>query len=211
MSTVIKYRKSLALFLGLLVAVVATSALVSHLSGTADASGIPKVDPLVYSGLLADKTGKPLSGSHSVKVSLWTAQTSGTQLCTSAPSTVDLSKTGGRFRVSLPKACVTAVHITTAIWVEVKADGVNLPRTRINAVPYAVEAQRVAAMDCPPGYEREVAVTKYVLCKRTGDEMVKVGDYWIDRHEMSIVDSATFNGNKCNGTGKQYGATTADD
>ena len=212
MSTIMKNRKPLALLLGLFLAVIATSALVSHLSGTADASGIPKVEPLVYSGLLADKTGKPLSGSsHSVKVSLWTAQSSGTQLCTSSSTTVDLSKTAGRFRVSLPDTCVDVVHRGTVVWTEVKADGVVLPRTRIGAVPYAVEAQRVAEMDCPPGYEREIKTTTYVLCQRTNDEMVKVGDYWIDRHEMSVVDSAVFNGNKCNGTGKQYGAGTTDD
>jgi formylglycine-generating enzyme required for sulfatase activity len=38
--------------------------------------------------------------------------------------------------------------------------------------------------------------------------MVKVGDFWVDRYEMSIVDATTYAGGKCNGSGTQYGASS---
>jgi len=41
--------------------------------------------------------------------------------------------------------------------------------------------------------------------------MVKVGDFWADRYESSIVDAASFNGGKCDGTGNQYGTGMVDD
>ena len=41
--------------------------------------------------------------------------------------------------------------------------------------------------------------------------MVKVGDFWIDRYEVSVVDATTYNGGKCDGTGTVYGSGGKDD
>ena len=69
-----------------------------------------------------------------------------------------------------------------------------------------------AEQACPPGYTRDKTATTITLCKKGSDEMVKVGDYWIDRYEASLVNGTTWAAGKCNGTGgKQYGAGITDD
>ncbi|MBI5528804.1 MAG: SUMF1/EgtB/PvdO family nonheme iron enzyme [Deltaproteobacteria bacterium] len=62
--------------------------------------------------------------------------------------------------------------------------------------------------DCPSGYEKDGSRTDIVLCRRGFDEMVKVGDFWIDRYESIIVDEVTWNGGKCDGDGNAYGSTS---
>jgi len=57
--------------------------------------------------------------------------------------------------------------------------------------------------DCPDGYTRDGTVTGYVLCKKGLDEVVKVGDFWIDRYEASM-----WSNSDCMGT--QYGETSDD-
>jgi hypothetical protein len=73
----------------------------------------------------------------------------------------------------------------------------------VSPVPYAKYADTVGERDCPNGYAVESGV-----CKRGGDEMVKVGRgmsaFWIDRYEMSVWSNAE-------GTGTQYGALMGDD
>jgi Cys-rich repeat protein len=57
---------------------------------------------------------------------------------------------------------------------------------------------------CPPGYTHVTARTDIILCQRGAspnlDEVVKVGDFWVDRFEASVWQNAA-----CSGT--QYGAT----
>ena len=67
---------------GVLAVVLGVGALAGHLAGNAAASGIPETDPLFYSGVLADTSGKLLSGSKTVAVDLYTAETKGTKACT---------------------------------------------------------------------------------------------------------------------------------
>ncbi|GEM_PF-2269085 len=59
--------------------------------------------------------------------------------------------------------------------------------------------------DCPPDYVRDYTGTnaQYVVCKKGLDEMVKVGDFWIDRYEMSLWETPD-----CGGT--QYGLLEGD-
>lgn len=60
---------------------------------------------------------------------------------------------------------------------------------------------RLASLDaCPAGYTRDASTTAIVLCKRGADEMVKVGDFWVDRYEGLIVDASFYNGGRCDGT-----------
>ena len=65
--------------------------------------------------------------------------------------------------------------------------------------------------DCPPGYTKSTTVTSYTLCVNGKDEMVKVGDFWVDRYEMSIVDAKSYAGGKCNGSGTQYAISPGSD
>jgi formylglycine-generating enzyme required for sulfatase activity len=61
------------------------------------------------------------------------------------------------------------------------------------------------ATDCPAGYTKDANAT-HTVCIRGADEMVKVGTgreaFWIDRYEASVWSAV-------DGTGTQYGATTA--
>lgn len=56
---------------------------------------------------------------------------------------------------------------------------------------------------CPEGYTRDTETMDIVLCRKGGDEMVKVGSFWIDRYEMSMWHSEDC-------TGTQYGAAAHD-
>ena len=59
---------------------------------------------------------------------------------------------------------------------------------------------------CPVGYENDPSETAFTLCADpvSGDEMVKVGDFWVDRYEASAWSEPDC-------TATQYGATTSDD
>ena len=62
---------------------------------------------------------------------------------------------------------------------------------------------------CPVGYVHDPTETQFTLCydpnsALAADEMVRVGDFWVDRHESSVWQNPD-----CSGT--QYGATTTDD
>jgi formylglycine-generating enzyme required for sulfatase activity len=55
--------------------------------------------------------------------------------------------------------------------------------------------------ECPEGYVRDTTAPTIVLCGNGSDQMVKVGDFWIDRYEASLWSSAGC-------TGTQYGASS---
>jgi formylglycine-generating enzyme required for sulfatase activity len=209
MKTLIAKRRLIALIAGLFGAVIATSALVSYWTSTARATGIPTTNPLYYSGLLEDTSGKMLTGSKSIGIDLYDALSGGNKKCSTAAAATTLTQ--GRFRIALDSGCVKAIQDTADLWVEVTVGGTSMGRTKIGAVPYAVEAKRVEEPDCPPGYTKDSTVTSFTLCKKGSDQMVKVGDSWADRYKMSIVDSTTWDSGKCDGSGTQYGAGTTDD
>ena len=52
---------------------------------------------------------------------------------------------------------------------------------------FALNQRNAMTGDCPPDYERDLSGSnvQYVVCRKGQDEMVKVGDFWIDRYEMS--------------------------
>ena len=47
---------------------------------------------------------------------------------------------------------------------------------------------------CPLGYQRDQAQSDLVACTRGRDEMVKVGDFWLDRYEASAWARADCSG-----------------
>jgi hypothetical protein len=47
--------------------------------------------------------------------------------------------------VVLPDACVTAAHAKADLWVDVSVDGASIGRTKLGAVPYAVEAEHAVS------------------------------------------------------------------
>jgi len=117
------------------------SLLVALLASRLGASGIPSKDVLTYSGTLISADGTPLSGDHNIEIKLWTSSASNSDAaCTTESDSITL-QSGGRFSVTLPDKCATAVSTSPDTWVEVLVDGASLGRSKLGAVPYAIEAQ----------------------------------------------------------------------
>jgi hypothetical protein len=108
----------------------------------ARAGGIPAAQALTYSGVLTDASGTPLVGSKSILVQLYDQATGGTAQCTIGPTVVTLA--AGAFKVALPDTCAAAVHATPDLWVDVFVDGASVGRSKLGAVPYAVEADHAS-------------------------------------------------------------------
>ncbi len=105
------------------------------------ADGIPDKDPLYYSGMLTE-SGQPVNGQRAIGINLYADPSTTTALCQTVASNADV--VNGRFRVPLAAACKAQINQNTSAWVEV-VDGVtSLGRSKIGAVPYAVEADRAA-------------------------------------------------------------------
>ena len=121
----------------------------AYLVGRARAAGAPTMQPLTYSGVLTDTAGAPLTGTKNIQVSLWDMAADGTQRCSAGPTATPLN--AGAFQIVLPAACATAVHGGGDLWIEVFVDGTSLGRTKIGAVPYAIEADHAVAADQASG------------------------------------------------------------
>jgi hypothetical protein len=109
----------------------------------ARAAGVPGTKPLMYSGVLTDASGNPLSGSKNIQIGLYDMATAGTTLCTVGPSSVAL--TNGGFQLALPDACTAPIHASPDVWLEVFVDGTSLGRNKLSAVPYALEADHAVS------------------------------------------------------------------
>jgi hypothetical protein len=111
----------------------------------ARAAGIPDAEVLTYTGYLEDGEGAPLAGDHSIAVRFWAADTGGNALCSAELATATL--VSGRFQVPLPAECTDAVGANPNLFVDVAVDGASLGRTKLGAVPYAIEAGRAVTAD----------------------------------------------------------------
>src|SRR5262249_48869424 len=69
--------------------------------------------------------------------------TGGTALCSSAAASVSL--VGGAFQASLGDSCTTIVRANPDLWIDVLIDGASVGRTKLGAVPYAVEADHAVS------------------------------------------------------------------
>jgi hypothetical protein len=110
----------------------------------AAASGIPGKNALSYAGVLEDANGA-VSGPHNVQIVVYDAAAAGNVLCQSTTASVDVA--AGHFAVQLPDACTTVVANHTDAWVDVLVDGSDTGRTKIGAVPFAVEASHAPNAD----------------------------------------------------------------
>ncbi len=117
-------------------------AAVGYKVGRARADGVPAMNPLFYSGLLEDG-GRPVEGARDITLRLWDAAGGGTIAC---PETTSMATPvlGGRFRIALDPACVAAIQRNRELWSEVVVGGTSLGRSKVGAVPYAIEAARAA-------------------------------------------------------------------
>lgn len=121
-------------------AVAITGALgVAYFVGVARADGIPTGEVLFYSGTLEDN-GVPVDGTRAVSIELFDAVSGGSAQCTTSAAAVTI--TAGHFRVPLSSTCVVAIRANPNLFLEVTVGGTVLPRSKLGAVPYAVEAAR---------------------------------------------------------------------
>ncbi len=185
---------------------LAAAATLSHRGARA---GVPTKDALFYSGVMVDKANALITVPRTVGLTLWDAETKGNKRCTTAPKIVPFTK--GRFRLALSDACVKAVTQDLTLWVQLSDNGALLPRVRIGTVPFALTAGSAGGRRCPRRYQDFKLSAGSPLCAQANNVMVQVGDFWIDKYEMSVVDQATWNKGACNkATWKQYGITSGD-
>jgi hypothetical protein len=116
------------------------------------AEGVPSDQPLFYSGTL-EADGQPASGPYTITVSLYDAATGGEALCT-ASSETELAN--GRFRIDA-SACADAVRAEPDVWVGVAFEGEDgamreiAGRSKVGAVPYALEAEHAMSASAAAG------------------------------------------------------------
>jgi hypothetical protein len=98
---------------------------------------------LVYTGVL-EQNGVGVTSAHTIAIELHTAQdptdASDVLLCRVQPGT-PVSVQNGRFSIPLDTSCATQIRSHPDVFVEVQVDGPAVgARTRLGAVPYAIEA-----------------------------------------------------------------------
>lgn len=113
------------------------------------AQGAPTEQPLFYSGVL-EVDGAPATGKYTIKLALYAAATGGRPLC---HADGDVQVEAGRFRIDASN-CADALAAEPDAWVGLTfvdanaAEHAIAKRSKIGAVPYALEAQHsVSASD----------------------------------------------------------------
>jgi hypothetical protein len=166
--------------------------------GPAFAAGVPQ--KLNDEGRLYDtSTNLPVTGAHTFTFTIYAA--GGTSLW-SQMSTVTLND--GFFAVTLDGTTVGNTFPAgmfdgseLLLGLKVDSDAEMTPRQPLDSVPYAMLAGGLANRPkCPPEYTQDASITTFVDCKATlaggqVDEMVRVGDFWIDRYELSTCGSGS--------------------
>ena len=135
---------------GMLVVMAVTGA---YLAGTARAAGIPITDVLFYSGVIDNDGALVDDPLFPIAISLWDLPAGGSVAVNRRCDTgnVTTAVVNGRFRITLPDDCAIAVQDNPELYAEVFARGEILGRTKLGAVPYAVEAKRAeVAGDAAP-------------------------------------------------------------
>ena len=109
---------------------------------TARALGIPAAGALTYAGILEDAAGTPISGAKNIALEVYDAASAGTIVCQVSSQSYTL--VSGRFEIPLPDTCAAAVEATPDLWIDVLVDGASTGRSKLGAVPFAIEARRAS-------------------------------------------------------------------
>lgn len=102
------------------------------------AAGIPDGGALTYSGTLALADGSSVTGAKNIGLVAFSAATGGSPVCQVLSTQIPVS--AGRFQIALPAECTAAVKANPDLWIDVQVDGASIGRTKLGAVPYAIEA-----------------------------------------------------------------------
>lgn len=65
--------------------------------------------------------------------------------------------------------------------------------------PARIPIEAIGLGQCPWGYSRDTNETNFILCRRGNDEMVRVGDFWVDRYEAVVVSPGFHHEGLCDG------------
>lgn len=119
---------------------------VALVGNNAAADGIP-ANPLAYTGVMLGQNGVAITTPQLVTLTLWRSETSTAttdRLCNPPAETVNPDPQG-RFTAVVQALCVDSVRTTPELWLEVRV-GVEVlrPRTKLRAVPFAVESERTS-------------------------------------------------------------------
>lgn len=143
------------------------------------ADGVAAETPMIYAGLL-EEAGAPVTGDRMVRIVLWdhaTEITSPHRKCETLPDT-KVAFAAGRFQVPLDNACTNAVHANPNLWIEIFIEAESMGRSKLGAVPYALEAGRATAAAGPLRVELDALSTRDVVTNPTTNRQIRIdGSY----------------------------------
>jgi hypothetical protein len=97
----------------------------------------------MYFGVTIEERGMAVNEPRTLRVRLWDTQGTGTGTLQCDSGDLVTPVTAGRARIALPAECVAAVQRSPEQWAELSVNSsVVGGRSRLGAVPFAVEAQR---------------------------------------------------------------------
>jgi hypothetical protein len=110
--------------------------------GRARADGVPAPDTLYYSGTLEEQ-GVPVTGTRNIqiRIGLWDSPPDAPAGCVSGG---DVAVSSGRFRLPLSAGCTKQIRDNPSLYVQLGVQNEMLPRRKLGAVPFAVEAGRAS-------------------------------------------------------------------
>jgi len=114
-----------------------------YLIGHARANGIPTGGALVFSGVL-EENNTPVNDPRSFYATVFDAESAGNSVCSTPPTVIQVNN--GSFRLPLPSQCEDAVKQNPNLWIQIGVGTDVLPRTKLSAVPYALEAGRAQTL-----------------------------------------------------------------
>lgn len=109
------------------------------------AQGVPASNAFVYTGFLEYASGEAVDGRTNIGLGVYDQASGGAKVCELDSSTVDV--TAGHFTLALPDDCAEAVKEHPDLWVQLSVEGATLARTKLGAVPYAIEAAHATRAD----------------------------------------------------------------
>ena len=144
---------------------------------SANAAAVPL--ELTHQGRLLDSSSSPLTGDHTVTVSLYATESSTDVLWTEDHGTLPFE--GGYYGITLGsiEALDADLFDGSVLWVGLEVDGASVPRLPIRSVPYALRSQ--AAVDLDGGTVNAQTIT--------------VGDLVIDASGLSVGGSTVISSN----------------
>lgn len=118
------------------------------------ALGVPTMPTMIYRGTLEGVS----AGPHSLRVAVFTTATGGAETaCNSGASATTITPVNGAFELPLDGACTAVVHANNNLWLQLTVDGMALPRTKLGAVPFAVEAESATTASTGSALDMRIA------------------------------------------------------